>query len=256
MTLGVDDMILVVANDARMIYTASELSEHFDVLIFEAGMYLGSIKYAILPFTVDSTEMSMLVNQLPEDCMIFTPIKRDFLRDIKQSIMIMMDHDEMAIYNSIPTAEGVIYDIMKNTECTIHNANIHVIGAGRCGETLAKSLSNLGANVTVSSRNPSLVARLYESGIKTVDLEGTTLHEADVIVNTVPALVLNKQKLAHVKKDVYIADIASAPGGVDWMAAEALGIKAHLLPALPGIVAPKTAAAYLAAFIRRQIVGK
>lgn len=249
-------MILVVANDARMTYIASELSEHFNVLKFEEGMNLMSIKYAILPFTVDPIEMTTLVNQLPDDCTIFTPIKRDFLEDTKNPIITMMDHDEIAIYNSVPTAEGTVYYIMKHTEHTIHNANIHVIGAGRCGETLAKSLRNLGANVTVSSRNPSLIARLFQSGIKTVDLDWLTLREADVIVNTVPTMMLDKQKLGQVKKDVYIADIASAPGGVDFVAAEEFGIKAHLLPALPGIVAPKTAAAYLAKFIKRQIVGK
>jgi dipicolinate synthase subunit A len=246
-------MILVVANDARMTYIANELSEHFNVLIFEEGMNLRSIKYAILPFKVDPTEMKALVNQLPIDCTIFTPIKRDFLENIKNPVVVIMDHDEIAIYNSVPTAEGTIYYIMKHTEFTIHNANIHVIGAGRCGETLAKSLKNLGANVTVSTRNPNLVARLYESGIKTVDLDCLILREADVIVNTVPAMMLDKQKLEQVKKNVYIADIASAPGGVDFVAAEALKIKAHLLPALPGIVAPKTASAYLAGFIRRQL---
>lgn len=249
-------MILVVANDARMTYIANELSEYFNVVKFEDGMNLMSIKYAILPFTVNPIEMRMLVNQLPEDCTVFTPIKRDFLENIKNPIITMMDHDEVAIYNSVPTAEGTIYYIMKHTEYTIHNANIHVIGAGRCGETIAKSLKNLGANVTVSSRNPDLIARLFESGIKTVDLDWLTLRVADVIVNTVPAMMLDKQKLGQVKKDVYIADIASAPGGVDFAAAEKLGIKAHLLPALPGIVAPKTAAAYLAGFIRRQIAEK
>lgn len=249
-------MILVVANDARMTYIANELSEHFNVLKFEEGMNLISIKYAILPFTVNPIEMKMLVNQLPDDCTIFTPIKRDFLANMKNPVITMMDYDEVAIYNSVPTAEGTIYHIIKHTEYTIHNANIHVIGAGRCGETLAKSLKNLGANVTVSSRNPDLIARLFESGIKTVDLDWLVLREADVIVNTVPAMMLDKQKLTQVKKDVYIADIASAPGGVDFIAAEALGIKAQLLPALPGIVAPKTAATYLAGFIRRQITGK
>ena len=250
------DMVLVVANDVRMTYIANELSEHFNVLIFEEGMDFRSVKYAILPFKVDPTEMRRLVSQLPEGCTIFTPIKREFLENIKNPVVIMMDHDEIAIYNSVPTAEGTIYYIMKHTEYTIHNANIHIIGAGRCGETLAKSLRHLGANVTVSSRNPNLVARLYESGIKTVDLDWLTLREADVIVNTVPAMMLDKQKLEQVKKDVYIADIASAPGGVDFVAAEGLGVKAHLLPALPGIVAPKTAAAYLAGFIKRQIAGE
>ena len=249
-------MILVVANDTRMTYIASELSEHFNVQKFEKGIDHTFIEYAILPFKTDPTVMNELVIQLPPDCVIFTPIMRDFLRGVSQEIKIMMDCDEIAIYNSIPTAEGTIYYIMKNTQHTIHGANIHVIGAGRCGETLAKSLRNLGAKVSVSSRNPKLVARLFASGIQTVALDGSILREADVIVNTIPAMMLDKQKLALVKKDIYVADIASAPGGVDFTSARKLGVKADLLPALPGIVAPKTSAAYLAKFIKRQIMGE
>jgi len=74
-----------------------------------------------------------------------------------------------------------------------------------------------------------------------------------VIINTVPAMMLGRDQLQHVKKEAYIADIASTPGGVDFEYAEKLGIKAELLPALPGIVAPKTAASYLVQFIMRQV---
>jgi len=246
-------MILVIANDKRMTYVADELSEFFNVVRYGSDFDIEKIKYVVLPFKVETTEMRMLVSQLSADCIIFTPIMRDFLRGLPQKIEIIMDYDEIAIYNSIPTAEGTIYYIMKNTEQTIHGANIHVIGAGRCGETIAKSLRALGANVSISSRNPSLVARLFESGIPVVAIDGQPLREADVIINTVPALMLGRNQLRQVKKEVYIADIASAPGGVDFDYAEELGIKAELLPALPGIVAPKTAASYLVQLIKRQI---
>jgi len=246
-------MILIIANDKRMTYVKEALSEFFNVACYGEKVDMTTIKYAILPFKIDEEEMKQLITQLPVDCLIFTPIMRKFLKDIPQQVEIIMDHDEIAIYNSIPTSEGTLYYIMQNTEFTIHSANIHVIGAGRCGETLAKNLKSLGANVTISSRNPKLVARLFESGISVVKTDETILQKADVIINTVPALMLNEAQLQQVKKDVYIADIASAPGGVDFEHAKKLGIKAELLPALPGIVAPKTAARYLAQFIKRKI---
>ena len=249
-------MILIIANDKRMTYIADALSEFFNVVKYGENFEMTKVKYAILPFKVDATEIKKLVDQLPTNCIIFTPIMRDFLQDVPQKIEIMMDNDELAIYNSIPTAEGTIYYIMKNTEHTIHDANIHVIGAGRCGETLAKSMRALGANVSISSRNPALVARLFESGIPVIKTDEQTLREADVIINTVPALMLGRNQLQHVKKEAYIADIASAPGGVDFKCAEELGIKAELLPALPGIVAPKTAASYLVQFIKRKMSSK
>ena len=246
-------MILVIANDKRMTYVADELSEFFNVVRYGSDFDITKVKYVVLPFKVEEIKMRMLVNQLSDDCIVFTPIMRSFLQGLTQKIEIIMDYDEIAIYNSIPTAEGTIFYIMKNTEHTIHGANVYIIGAGRCGETLAKSLRALGANVEISSRNPSLAARLFESGIPVVKTDETIIQKADVIINTVPALMLNEAQLQQVKKDVYIADIASAPGGVDFEYAKKLGIKAELLPALPGIVAPKTAARYLAQFIKRKI---
>lgn len=246
-------MILVIANDTRMTYVADELSKFLNVVRDETDFDMMKVKYAVLPFKIETKKMQKLVNELPAECTIFTPIMRDFLQNIPQQIEVMMDYDEIAIYNSIPTSEGTIYYIMKNTEHTIHGAKIHVIGAGRCGETLAKNLRALGAKVSISSRNPNLVARLFESGISIVKTDAKVLQESDVIINTVPALMLGSSELKLVKKDVYIADIASAPGGVDFECAKELGIKAELLPALPGIVAPKTAASYLAQFIKRQI---
>lgn len=246
-------MILVVANDQRMTYVADELSAFFNVIRYTEGCDLTKVDYAVLPFKINQQKMERLVNQLPRKCIIFTPIMRDFLAGLPQLIEVIMDYDEIAIYNSIPTAEGTILYIMQNTETTIHGASIHIIGAGRCGETLAKNLRLLGANVSISSRNPKLVARLFEAGIRVVKDE-EVLPNADVIVNTVPAMMLGEKQLKLLKKDVYIADIASVPGGVDFETAAKLGIKAELLPALPGIVAPKTAASYLAQFIKRKIL--
>ena len=249
-------MVLVVANDARMTYVADELDAFFNVVRFDEDLKdfdFSTVLYAILPFKIDAVAMRDLVSKLPSDCTIFTPIMRDFLIGIVQPVEVMMDYDELAIYNSIPTAEGTILYIMQNTETTIHGANIHVIGAGRCGETLAKSLRALGARVSISTRNPSLAARMFESGISVVATDEKILRAADVIVNTVPAMMLGRDQLDFVKPEVYIADIASAPGGVDFEAAAARQIKAELLPALPGIVATKTAALYLAQFIKRKI---
>jgi len=246
-------MILVVANDLRMSYVAEDLSKFFDVFRYGEKIDVAKVKYVVLPFKVCEVEMKELTLQLAEDCVIFTPIMRDFLVGIKQRIVVIMDQDEIAIYNSIPTAEGVIYYLIKNTTHTIHSANIHVIGGGRCGETLAKSLRALGANVTISSRNPKLVARLFESGIRVAATDADVLGEADVVINTVPALVLDAQALSLMKSDVYVVDIATAPGGVDFQVAKELGIKAELLPALPSIVAPKTAARYLSEFVMKAV---
>ena len=59
-----------------------------------------------------------------------------------------------------------------------------------------------------------------------------------LIVNTVPAMVLGQEALERTVPDVCIIDLASAPGGVDFPAAERLKRTAVLALGLPGKVAP------------------
>ena len=67
----------------------------------------------------------------------------------------------------------------------------------------------------------------------------------EIIFNTIPYLILNKNILKNVRKDCLIIDLASKPGGTDFEECKKLGINAKLELALPGRVAPKTSAKYI-----------
>lgn len=164
-----------------------------------------------------------------------------------------MDNDEVAILNSIPSAEGAIQMIIEETPITIHGANIILLGYGRTGLTLAQKLQALSARVTVFARKPRDVARAIALGLSVAGYNSLEdmVPNADVIVNTVPTMILPRRILEKVKRDAFILDLASTPGGVDFTAAEEFGIKALLAPGLPGKVAPKTAGLFLAKIIPR-----
>lgn len=152
------------------------------------------------------------------------------------------DIDEIAILNSISTAEGAIQLGMEELPITIHGSRCLVVGFGRRGQTLAGKLAALGANVTVVDRNKARLARAIEMGMAPVlfsQLDSAV--DFDLVYNTVPALVLTESYLRCLKPSTVIIDLAAAPGGVDFTAAERLGIKAILALSLPGKVAPVTA---------------
>lgn len=130
-----------------------------------------------------------------------------------------------------------------------------MIGSGRTSLTIARDLKALGAYVSVTFRKKKDEARLFEMGLHPIhiDLMVEDLHHYDVIVNTVPAMVLDEKALNHVRKDCYIMDVSSKPGGVDFDYAKQLGIQSELAGSLPSIVAPKTAAYYLFRFVRDYI---
>lgn len=156
--------------------------------------------------------------------------------------------DQIAILNSIPSAEGAIQMAMEASTITIHGSESFVLGLGRCGWTLARTLKGMGAHVTGVARKPADLSRATEMGLKAVpfpDLE-EEIGRAEFIFNTVPRLILDKEMLERVAKDAVIIDIASVPGGTDFEYAQLSGIKAVLAPGLPGIVAPKTAGKILA----------
>ncbi|MGI6037065.1 MAG: dipicolinate synthase subunit DpsA [Limnochordia bacterium] len=177
------------------------------------------------------------------------PIIRRLARDYDLQLVETAEDDELAILNSIPTAEGALQLAMDELPITIHGSRQVVIGFGRCGITLARLLAAVGAQVTVVARSSAQRARALEMGLGAVDFGELkeVCRLAQAVHNTVPHLVLTREILEVMAREVVIIDLASAPGGTDFQAAEELGIKARLALALPGQVAPVTAGEILAA---------
>lgn len=165
------------------------------------------------------------------------------------------DMDEVAILNSIPTAEGAILMALERTTVTIHGSGALVLGYGRTGQTLASTLRALGARVTVVARRPESRARAVASGCEAIAFDDLPRAATGVrfAFNTVPALVLVGDVLSRLHPQAVVVDLASGPGGTDFVAAGTLGLAAVLAPSLPGRVAPETAAGYLADVIVRTV---
>lgn len=165
----------------------------------------------------------------------------------------VMKLDEVAILNSIPSAEGAIQLAMENSDITIHGSRSFVLGFGRTGITLARMLAALGSRTTAVARKPAVRARAVEMGLTAVDFSSFEYEAAgaDFLFNTVPAMVLDRRVLIRLARSALIIDLASSPGGTDFKEAERLGIKAILAPGLPGKVAPRTAGEILAKVVPR-----
>ncbi len=151
--------------------------------------------------------------------------------------------DELAILNSIATAEGAVQIAMQETDITLHGASCTVVGFGRVGMTLVRTLQALGAKVTVADRDAGKRARAQEMGCQTLSINelAQAAKNSEMIFNTVPALVLNREVLRCANPGLFVLDLASKPGGTDFSAATDFGVKAMLAPGLPGKVAPYSA---------------
>lgn len=200
------------------------------------------------------------VSALPEHCIVFTGMAKPYLRELCREnglrLMEVLDRDEIALYNSIPTAEGAVAMAIRETDFTIHGSKSIVLGLGRTGFTMARTLQGLGADVRVGVRREEDVARAAVMGWKpflTTDLAAQT-GEVDLLFNTIPTMIITAQILSRMPQKAVIIDLASAPGGCDFRFAEKRGIKALLAPGLPGIVAPKTAGGIIADALIRLLL--
>ena len=166
-------------------------------------------------------------------------------------LVALGDLDEIAILNSVPSAEGAVLLALERTTVTIHSSRSRVVGFGRTGQTLATTLAGMGARVCVVARRPEARARALACGLEAAgfcDL-AEAAKDARFIFNTVPAPVLDAGVLSRVHRRVVIIDLSSGEGGTDFEAARVLGLTAVLAPGLPGRVAPETAASCLAGVV-------
>lgn len=202
------------------------------------------------------------ISSISKNALVIIGSARPFLKEWSEKygfhLMEIVEMDEIAILNSIPTAEGAIQIAMEETTGTIHGSRTCIIGFGRVAITLARTLKALGSEVTVVARNEGQLARAYEMGCQRAGFH--ELHEimnsTNVVFNTVPYMVLDKDIIRYANPDVLIIDLAAQPGGTDFEAANNFGLKAILAPGLPGKVAPAFAGKILADVIPRLIINE
>lgn len=154
----------------------------------------------------------------------------------------LLQNDALTLANAAVTAEGAVLLAMQALPITIRGSSMLVTGFGRIGTSLAMKLRALGADVTLTSRNPAQFSSIEQLSC-TPDETGRYhqgLSRYDCIFNTVPAPVFSSDQLSALSPDCLYIELASSPGGIAPDAPK----PANYIPApgLPGRTAPKTAA--------------
>ncbi|MBC7781643.1 MAG: NAD(P)-binding domain-containing protein [Proteobacteria bacterium] len=123
--------------------------------------------------------------------------------------------------------EGLLRVVIENTAITIHKANVAVVGQGSIGFLLARYMVALGAHTHVAARNPVQRAAAYAAGATVHPLEALVglAPTLDMVFSTVPARVVGADVLERLPAHALVVDLAAPPGGVDFEAAKARGLK-------------------------------
>lgn len=207
------------------------------------------------PYSDEKIKLENLNFLLENKIFIAGGIPEEFYENKKIKNIDLLKIEELTIMNAIPTVEGTIKIAIEETETTIHESNILITGYGRIGRILCDKLFSLGANIYCAAREKENRAWIREKGylpIKYDEIENYA-KDIDLIINTVPAIIIEEKVLKKLKKYCVIIDIASAPGGLDKNIAKLYKIKVVRGLGLPGKIAPKTSAKYIKEVIEEEM---
>lgn len=124
--------------------------------------------------------------------------------------------------------EGLLKVTIENTAITIHRACVAVVGQGSIGFLVARYMVALGARTHVFARNPVQRAAAYAAGAESHRLEElpALAPQIEMLFSTVPSRVVGAEVIERLPAHAFLADLAAPPGGIDFEAAAARGLKA------------------------------
>ena len=268
--LRIIKLVKMLAEEGNAVYTfglekAEELKENENIIFCEklsraipedVEVVIGPIPFSSngvninAPFSNNEISVRELIHYLNAKILIAGSISPDIYNlanDEYIEIIDIMKREELAVLNTISTAEGTIEIAIANTNKIIHGSNVLILGFGRIGKVLARKMAGLSAKVTCAARKDEDLAwiRAYGHNETNINNLGENLSKYDIIINTVPHLILTKERLEYVKEDVLLIDLASNPGGIDKKTVKERNLKLIWALALPGKVAPVTTAEFI-----------
>lgn len=155
----------------------------------------------------------------------------------------ILTSNTLKISNSIITAEGVLGIAIQETSTSIHGLDVLVLGFGRTGKMISRVFDALGAKVAVEARKEEDLAWIDAHNYEKIDLKDLDkfLGKFDLVINTIPASVLDNEKLKLFKKGSVLINLPTiTETKIDINEANKLGVKYIWASSLPQLVAPIT----------------
>ncbi|MEG0546269.1 MAG: dipicolinate synthase subunit DpsA [Oscillospiraceae bacterium] len=262
--------LIMVGGDKRQLYLKEFLNQMgFSVFVYgfsnEDSIFLlndklkapNSIVILPLPMTRDKENvnfslsdevlpLSFISERMKKGDVLFGGIiKEDFKSELTNKGVNVIDFydEDFILKNAYLTGICTVRIILENIDYDISTAAIALTGYGRTGKEIAKALNSVGANVTVIARNKEALNTALTDGFKVCELSGISniADSFDILINTVPAVIIKEDTISKLKKTTTLIEIASPPFGIDFDEAEKCGIKVIKALSLPGKFVPKTA---------------
>ncbi len=223
---------------------------------------IGKADIVVLPFINVEKEVSIdnnFFDSLKRGVRVYTGAKNDILRFKFEEAGVyfgeVLDSQEMTILNALPTAEGVIYNVLGNFDKCLVGAKVLVLGYGVCGSKIAEKLQALKAEVYVLEGCELKKTIALVSGIVNIEEKEIIEHNFDIIINTIPLSIVSEKTINTLDKNTLILEVASAPFGFDEDMMVKKGFKYKKLRGLPSRFGVKYSGNNISNFILKNVEG-
>lgn len=183
------------------------------------------------------------VKFLPDDITIFCgtvseKMKIDFQKKKIKYVNFLSD-EIFAIQNANLTAEGILALILTYSEVSITKNKILILGSGRVGKATARLFEKIGVNFALVSHNKTNFESNHLFNCKNYFGESFVedLGDFDVIINTIPAKILDENSVKKISKNCLFLEISS----IQTIDVENIDFTYMLCPALPQRFSAETA---------------
>lgn len=258
-----DNSILVFDADRRFEYTKKELLKNgfraisakaFDRELLDSA--LSSVSAVLLPLPVSRDGVTLnypsFEEKIPLDSIAFSLSdgtrvlggmfsQRSKLPFLKRGLEVFDYYDEeIILQNAVLTARALMM-FLEGEGISPEGKKILITGFGRTAKEIAKLFREKGFEFIVSARSEEAFRQAEKEGISFVKLDSFTgvIPYADIIINTVPALIFDKAELRLIRHGAPLIDIASAPYGADSETAESCNVRLVRALSLPGKFLPE-----------------
>ncbi len=249
----------VIGTDGRQRAAAAYLARLGYPVAGEEGLVSADVVLLPTPLAAAKLSLPQLLAQLRPGTMVFAGAVKEREQAIAAAAGVQLfdclAREELAILNAIPTCEGAIEILLHERDQTLWNSRVLILGFGRIAKLLAQRLAGFGALVTAAARRPDARALALALGYRALEIDRLrqTASEYEILVNTVPAPLIDRETAGFLRQDAFVLDLTSAPGGVDLDAAQQRGIRALRAGGLPAKCAPKTAGRFLAQTVLKMM---
>ena len=172
-----------------------------------------------------------------------------FLTEKGISFTDYLSDEVFTLKNADATAEGALLLAADLLPVTLRGTRVLITGGGRIAKSLTRLLTAYGTKVFAAARSERERCELSILGTETIPLsilsESGVLPKTRLLLNTVPAPILDGKMLSALPPSALIIELAGNPGGFTPDAHLLSGRLILQAPSLPGKTAPESGADWL-----------